>query len=199
MTFTEYFIYKWSTRLQSMYNHMLRRNASVISPFYFLLHGLAAPLKLKQSRPRRESGQYLPRITKAGTRGSVRFKFKLTLVHRDSSLASCIWNHAVYLLTRSSCSSSLRGKVTSHLDVINLTWTRLQCIQSVFLNLTDCIVSVISSDPSCKDFNARFWTVPMKCLYLIHNMNNIVIFLGSFFPRSNFCKGMTIEKLLFSK
>ena len=40
MTFTEYFIYKWSTRLKSMYNHMIGRTASVISPFYSLIPGI---------------------------------------------------------------------------------------------------------------------------------------------------------------
>ena len=33
----KYFLFKWSTRLQSMYNHMVGRTASVISPFYSLL------------------------------------------------------------------------------------------------------------------------------------------------------------------
>ena len=33
----KYFIFKWSTRLQSMYNHMVGRSASIISPFYSLL------------------------------------------------------------------------------------------------------------------------------------------------------------------
>ena len=48
-TSDKYFLYKWSTRLQSMYNHlqeiyiyifvdhMVGRTASVISPFYSLL------------------------------------------------------------------------------------------------------------------------------------------------------------------
>ena len=31
--------YKWSTRLQSMYNYMVGRTVSVISPFYSLLPG----------------------------------------------------------------------------------------------------------------------------------------------------------------
>ena len=39
-TSDKYFIFKWSTRLQSMYNHMIGRTASVISPFYSLLPGL---------------------------------------------------------------------------------------------------------------------------------------------------------------
>ena len=33
----KYFLFKWSTRLQSMYNHTVGRTASVISPFYSLL------------------------------------------------------------------------------------------------------------------------------------------------------------------
>ena len=37
ITYSEYFIYNWSTRLQSMYNHIVGRTASVISPFYSLL------------------------------------------------------------------------------------------------------------------------------------------------------------------
>ena len=37
ITYSEYFSYKWSTRLQSMYNHMVGRTASVISHFYSLL------------------------------------------------------------------------------------------------------------------------------------------------------------------
>ena len=37
ITYSEHFIYKWSTCLQSMYNHMVGRTASVISPFYSLL------------------------------------------------------------------------------------------------------------------------------------------------------------------
>jgi len=36
-TSEKYFLYKWSTRLQSMYNHMVGRTVSVISPFYSLL------------------------------------------------------------------------------------------------------------------------------------------------------------------
>ena len=40
-----YFLYKWSTRLQSMYNHMVGRTASVISPFYSLLPGLYTYVK----------------------------------------------------------------------------------------------------------------------------------------------------------
>ena len=38
--------------------------------------------KLNPSRQRTESGQYLPRVTKGGTKG--RFTLNLTLVHRDS-------------------------------------------------------------------------------------------------------------------
>ena len=38
-TLDKYFLYKWRTRLQSMYNHMVGRTASVISPFYSLLPG----------------------------------------------------------------------------------------------------------------------------------------------------------------
>ena len=41
-TSDKYFLYKWRTRLQSMYNHMVRRTASVISPFYSLLPGYSA-------------------------------------------------------------------------------------------------------------------------------------------------------------
>ena len=37
ITFSEYILFKWSTRLQSMQNHMVGRPASVVSPFYFLL------------------------------------------------------------------------------------------------------------------------------------------------------------------
>ena len=37
ITYSEYFLYKWSTRLQSMHNHMVGRSASVVSPFYFIL------------------------------------------------------------------------------------------------------------------------------------------------------------------
>jgi len=33
-TSDKYFLFKWSTRLQSMYNRMVGRTASVISPFY---------------------------------------------------------------------------------------------------------------------------------------------------------------------
>ena len=33
----KYFLFKWSTRLQSMYTHMVGRTTSVISPFYSLL------------------------------------------------------------------------------------------------------------------------------------------------------------------
>ena len=36
-TSDKYFLYKWSTRLQSMYNHMVGRAAAVVSPFYFIL------------------------------------------------------------------------------------------------------------------------------------------------------------------
>ena len=46
ITFSEYFIYKWSTRLQSMYNQMVGRTASVISPFYSLLPGSNTNYKL---------------------------------------------------------------------------------------------------------------------------------------------------------
>ena len=35
-----FFLYKWSTRLQSMYNHMVGRAVSVVSPFYFLVLGI---------------------------------------------------------------------------------------------------------------------------------------------------------------
>ena len=42
-TYSEYFLYKWRTRLQSMYNHMVWRTASVISPFYSLLPGSVVP------------------------------------------------------------------------------------------------------------------------------------------------------------
>ena len=38
-TSDKYFLFKWSTRLQSMYNHMVGRTASVIFPFYSLLPG----------------------------------------------------------------------------------------------------------------------------------------------------------------
>jgi len=34
---SEYFLYKWSTRLQNMYNHMVGRAASFVSPFYSTL------------------------------------------------------------------------------------------------------------------------------------------------------------------
>ena len=36
-TSDKYFLFKWSTSLQSMYNHMVGRTTSVISPFYSLL------------------------------------------------------------------------------------------------------------------------------------------------------------------
>ena len=36
-TSDKYLLYEWSTRLQSMYNHMVRRTASDVSPFYSLL------------------------------------------------------------------------------------------------------------------------------------------------------------------
>ena len=36
-------------------------------------------------------------------------------------------------------------------------------------------VHVISSDPSCKDGNAQFTTVPLN-LYLINNVEDIVVF-----------------------
>ena len=38
-TSDKYFLFKWSTRLQSMYNHMIGPTASVISLFYSLLPG----------------------------------------------------------------------------------------------------------------------------------------------------------------
>ena len=37
ITYSEYFMYKWSTRLQSTHNHMVGRTASVIYPFHSLL------------------------------------------------------------------------------------------------------------------------------------------------------------------
>ena len=37
----------------------------------------------------------------------------------------------------------------------------------------------ISSDPSCKDYNARFTTLPLNWnLYLLKNLEDIVVFLG---------------------
>ena len=37
ITYSAYFLYKWSTRLQSTNNHMVGRAASVVSPFYSIL------------------------------------------------------------------------------------------------------------------------------------------------------------------
>ena len=37
ITYSEYFLYKWSTRLQSMHYHMVGRAASVVSPSYSIL------------------------------------------------------------------------------------------------------------------------------------------------------------------
>ena len=36
-SYSEYFLYKWSTRLQSMRNHMVGQAATVVSPFFSLL------------------------------------------------------------------------------------------------------------------------------------------------------------------
>ena len=36
-TSDKYFLYKWSTRLQSMHIHMVGRSASDVFPFYFIL------------------------------------------------------------------------------------------------------------------------------------------------------------------
>ena len=49
ITYSEYFLYKWSTRLQSMYNHMVGRAASVISPFYSLLPDLPPLTKIQST------------------------------------------------------------------------------------------------------------------------------------------------------
>ena len=40
-TSDKYFLFKWSTCLQSIYNHMVGRTASLISPFYSLLPGIS--------------------------------------------------------------------------------------------------------------------------------------------------------------
>ena len=37
ITYSEYFLYKWSTRLQSIYNNMVGRVASVVSPLNSIL------------------------------------------------------------------------------------------------------------------------------------------------------------------
>jgi len=47
ITYSEYFLHKRSTRLQSMYNHMVGRAAAVISPFYSLLLGLIPTINCK--------------------------------------------------------------------------------------------------------------------------------------------------------
>jgi len=74
-------------------------------------------------------------------------------------------------------------------------------------------ISEISSDPPCKDDNARFTTIPLN-LYLINNVEDIVVFLGikvynsdhfyqnCFFSKncsSQFCTKTTIENSWFSK
>ena len=43
ITYSKYFLYKWSTRLQSMHNHMVGRTASVVSPLYSILLGVNNP------------------------------------------------------------------------------------------------------------------------------------------------------------
>ena len=55
ITYSKYFLYKLSTRLQSMYNHMVGPAASVVSSFYFIhLDGgslentLTVPVRMSQ-------------------------------------------------------------------------------------------------------------------------------------------------------
>ena len=49
-TSDKYLLYKWSTRLQSMYNHIVGQTASVISPFYSLLPGFSVKLFVHKTK-----------------------------------------------------------------------------------------------------------------------------------------------------